>query len=77
MITPSQTQQLSDNPQLPRLLRVAQHLSEQKDVPRLLEALLTEVLYLCHADTGWVWLYADSRPRAAPCGSQKKSATPA
>ena len=64
MTTPSQTQQMADNAQLPRLLRVAQHLSEQKDVPRLLDALLKEVLYLCHADTGWVWLYTDGRPRA-------------
>ena len=45
---------------LPRLLRVAQHLSEQKDVPRLMDALLREARFLCKADTGWVWLYRDS-----------------
>ncbi|MGB1465534.1 MAG: HD domain-containing phosphohydrolase [Alcanivorax nanhaiticus] len=45
---------------LPRLLRVAQHLSEQKDVPRLMDALLREARFLCNADTGWVWLYRDA-----------------
>ena len=55
---------MTDSESLPRLLRVAQHLSEQKDVPRLLSALLKEVRHLCHADTGWVWLYTDGRPQA-------------
>ncbi len=45
---------------LPRLLRVAQHLSEQRDVPRLMDALLREARFLCNADSGWVWLYRDS-----------------
>lgn len=44
---------------LPRLLRVAQHLSEQKDVPRLMDALLREARFLCNADTGWAWLCRD------------------
>ena len=53
---------VTDENLMPRLLRVAQHLSEQRDVPRLLQVLLDEALYLCEADTGWVWLYTDGKP---------------
>ncbi|MCK5888291.1 MAG: GAF domain-containing protein, partial [Alcanivorax sp.] len=56
------TTSVTDENLLPRMLRVAQHLSEQRDVPRLLQVLLDEALYLCEADTGWVWLYADGKP---------------
>ena len=56
------TAPVADENLMPRLLRVAQHLSEQRDVPRLLQVLLDEALYLCEADTGWVWLYADGKP---------------
>ncbi|PNE02303.1 chemotaxis sensory transducer family protein [Alcanivorax sp. MD8A] len=62
MTTPvPQTQTTADESLLPRLLKVAQHLSEQKDVPRLLDALLREACYLCGADAGVAWLYDDAR----------------
>ncbi|EKF75858.1 chemotaxis sensory transducer family protein [Alcanivorax hongdengensis A-11-3] len=68
---------LSSEALLPRLLRVAQHLSEQRDVPRLLEALLDEALYLCQAHTGWVWLYADSaQPPGLRCLCRQGSSGP-